>query len=134
MENTKDQSINLTPIDYRLDDDSLPEDFSALIDYSNYDDQDIAGFFVRNGLHLVCIQGETFSSEIKESPDHDGKYFIGFAGYRLEFGRLFDSPYQAFTWIMSRPVVLYTTLNLITNHLFYESVSLQPIPKSSSDE
>lgn len=122
-------SPSFTPIDYRLSSCEFPEDFSSLIDYSRYDECAIAGFFARNGLHLVCIQGDTFASEIEQFPDRDGKYFLGFAGYRVEFGRFFESAYDAFTYVLTHPVVVSTSLALITNHLFYESISLQPVPR-----
>lgn len=137
MENIKNEVVDttvsdpsFTPIDYRLPTREFPEDFSSLLDYPHYDERAIAAFFARNGLHLVCIQGDTFASEIQQYPDRDGKYFIGFAGFRVEFGRFFDSAYDAFTYILTHPVVFSTSLALITNHLFYESVSLQPIQKS----
>lgn len=137
MENIKNEAVNtavsdsssFTPIDYRLPTREFPEDFSSLLDYSRYDERAIAAFFARNGLHLICIQGDTFSSEIEEFPDRDGKYFIGFAGFRVEFGRFFESAYDAFTYVLTHPIVVSTSLALITNHLFYESVSLQPIAK-----
>lgn len=137
MENTKNETVNsaisdspsFTPIDYRLPSSEFPEDFSSLLDYSSYDERAIAAFFARNGLHLVCIQGDTFSSEIEKFPDRYGMYFIGFAGFRVEFGRFFESAYDAFTYILTHPIVVSTSLALITNHLFYESVSLQPIAR-----
>lgn len=138
MENIKNEAVDsvasdsssFTPIDYRLPSREFPEDFSSLIDYSRYDECAIAGFFSRNGIHLVCIQGDTFASEIEQFPDRDGKYFLGFAGYRVEFGRFFESAYDAFTYVVTHPIVVSTSLALITNHLFYESISLQPIAKS----
>lgn len=105
---------------------------ATMLGYSDYDDEMIAGFFHRNGIHLVCIQGDTFSKEIEEHPDRDGKYFFGFAGYRLELDVFFPTPYDAFVYFLTHPIVVHTAISLITNHVFYNSVGLEPTQSPDS--
>lgn len=91
--------------------------------YDLYSPEDIADFFLRNGLNLVAVPSPDCNPDQEPiqdvDSDHIGEYILGHAGFRLD-GYWFKSPEEAFNFVISHQFALMGWMAFIANHVYHE--------------